>query len=49
MIRRSPLAIVPLLAIEVAKGTDTPLPAVLAWPVTRILFWHGEVSVLAGA
>ena len=49
MIRRSPLAVIPLLAVEVARGTGTPLPAVLAWPVNRILFWHGEVSTLAGA
>jgi hypothetical protein len=37
------------MAIEVARGTGTPLPTVLAWHVDRILFWHGEISTLAGA
>ncbi|WP_282568832.1 hypothetical protein [Bosea sp. BK604] len=39
----------PLLAIEVARGTGTSLPTVLAWHVGRILFWHGELQDLAGA
>lgn len=36
------------MAIEVARGTDTPLPIVLSWHVGKILFWHGEVATLAG-
>jgi hypothetical protein len=39
---------VPLCAIEVGRGTGTPLPTVLSWPVGRILFWHGELATLNG-
>jgi hypothetical protein len=38
---------VPLYAIEIARGTGTPLPIVLSWHVGKILFWHGELGTLA--
>lgn len=48
MIQRTELGAVPLLAIEVARGSQTPLPTVLGWHVGKILFWHGEMKTLSG-